>query len=90
MLPLNGAAFSVCLGQVNICAAARQCGEDKTLVAGCVVEDGGPHSFVGVERSLQFSTDGLLSLTYRGELDTQLGGFTSYMHYKSANVISDQ
>ncbi|KAI5090811.1 cation-independent mannose-6-phosphate receptor precursor [Silurus meridionalis] len=58
---------------VNICSEARQCKADKKDVAGCVVEDGKPHSFVGVKRTLQLSTDGLLTLTYKGELDKQLG-----------------
>lgn len=60
---------------MNICSGARRCGSDKSDVAGCVVEDGKPHSFVGVERSLQLSSDGLLTLTYRGELDKKLGAF---------------
>ncbi|KAI4887672.1 hypothetical protein NFI96_014869 [Prochilodus magdalenae] len=61
---------------VNICANASQCGsKENESVAGCVLEDGQPHSFVGVEKSLQLYTDGLLRLTYKGELDKQLGGF---------------
>lgn len=85
----NGVIFSIRLGQVNICSPARQCGGDKTDTAGCVVEDGMSHSFVGVERSLQLSTDGLLTLTYRGERDKQLGGFMLYvLHYKSMGTIS--
>ncbi|KAB5540056.1 hypothetical protein PHYPO_G00096970 [Pangasianodon hypophthalmus] len=71
---------------VNICSAARQCGTDKTDVAGCVVEDGKPHSFVGVERSLQLSTDGLLTLTYRGEMDKLLGTRATF----SINFVCDQ
>ncbi|KAF5900285.1 cation-independent mannose-6-phosphate receptor-like, partial [Clarias magur] len=58
---------------LNICSAAEQCGADKLDVAGCVLEDGKPHSFVGVERSLQFSTDGQLSLVYKGDMDTLQG-----------------
>lgn len=73
-------AFSTWLEQVNICSAAEQCGSEKQDVAGCVVEDDKPHSFVGVERSLQLSTDGLLSLTYRGELDKTLGAFMLLTH----------
>ncbi|XP_017311659.1 cation-independent mannose-6-phosphate receptor isoform X1 [Ictalurus punctatus] len=71
---------------VNICSAARQCGADKPDAAGCVVEDGKPHSFVGVERSLQLSTDGLLTLTYRGELDKTLGTRATF----TINFVCDQ
>ncbi|KAL7888463.1 hypothetical protein AOLI_G00034370 [Acnodon oligacanthus] len=59
---------------VNICAEAAQCGSDKNKsIAGCVLEDGKPHSPVGMEKSLKFSTDGLLTLIYKGELDKELG-----------------
>ncbi|XP_060722164.1 cation-independent mannose-6-phosphate receptor [Tachysurus vachellii] len=71
---------------VNICSAAQQCGSEKQDVAGCVVEDGKPHSFVGLERSLQLSTDGLLTLTYRGELDKNLGTRATF----TINFVCDQ
>lgn len=71
---------------VNICSAARQCGSDKPDAAGCVVEDNKPHSFVGVERSLQLSTDGLITLTYRGELDKKLGTRATF----TINFVCDQ
>ncbi|KAK3516697.1 hypothetical protein QTP70_022183, partial [Hemibagrus guttatus] len=77
----NGTEFIV-----NICSAARQCGSDKPDAAGCVVEDGKPHSFVGVERSLQLTTDGLLTLTYRGELDKNLGSRATF----TINFVCDQ
>uniref|UniRef100_A0A8C2E6T2 Insulin-like growth factor 2 receptor n=1 Tax=Cyprinus carpio TaxID=7962 RepID=A0A8C2E6T2_CYPCA len=55
---------------VNICDSVKACGtvRDKP-VAGCELEDKKPVSQVGVERSLQFSTDGTLTLTYKGALD---------------------
>ncbi|KAJ8396206.1 hypothetical protein AAFF_G00020730 [Aldrovandia affinis] len=37
------------------------------------MEDGKPVGPVGVERSLQFSTDGALTLTYKGDLDEHTG-----------------
>uniref|UniRef100_A0A3Q1JC88 Uncharacterized protein n=1 Tax=Anabas testudineus TaxID=64144 RepID=A0A3Q1JC88_ANATE len=51
---------------VNICSDVEQCG---TGMAGCELENGSPTSPVGVEKSLQYSTDGLLQLTYKGALD---------------------
>ncbi|CAN9507985.1 unnamed protein product [Ophioblennius macclurei] len=51
---------------VNICGDAAPCGSG---MAGCELENGVPSSAVGVERTLQFSTDGILRLTYKGPLD---------------------
>lgn len=51
---------------VNICADAPECGKD---MAGCELEEGHPVSPVGVKKTLQYSTDGHLSLTYQGQLD---------------------
>lgn len=58
---------------VNICGEASDCGKNKANVSGCVKEDGKAHSFVGVEKSLQFSSNGLLTLTYKGEWNKKLG-----------------
>ncbi|XP_034555992.1 cation-independent mannose-6-phosphate receptor [Notolabrus celidotus] len=52
---------------VNICADAAECGKG---MAGCELEEGHPLNPVGVEKTLQYSTDGLLQLTYKGPLDT--------------------
>ncbi|KAM3833852.1 cation-independent mannose-6-phosphate receptor [Diretmus argenteus] len=57
----NGKTF-----KVNICSDVAECGEG---VAGCELEDGKPVSPVGVQKTLQYSTDGLLTLTYKGNLD---------------------
>ncbi|XP_049613817.1 cation-independent mannose-6-phosphate receptor isoform X2 [Syngnathus scovelli] len=51
---------------VNICSDLAQCGAG---MAGCELEDGHPISPVGVEKTLQYSTDGLLKLTYKGPRD---------------------
>uniref|UniRef100_A0A3Q1FE05 Insulin-like growth factor 2 receptor n=1 Tax=Acanthochromis polyacanthus TaxID=80966 RepID=A0A3Q1FE05_9TELE len=51
---------------VNICADAPECGPG---MAGCELEDGNALSKVGVEKTLQYSTDGNLQLTYKGPLD---------------------
>ncbi|KAI9547306.1 hypothetical protein NQZ68_018529 [Dissostichus eleginoides] len=51
---------------VNICADVAECGKG---IAGCELEDGHALSPVGVEKTLQYSTDGLLQLTYKGVLD---------------------
>lgn len=59
---------------VNICDSVDKCGtlNDKP-VAGCEIDEGKPVSQVGGQRSLQFSTDGSLTLTYKGSLDTSTG-----------------
>ncbi|KAJ8270708.1 hypothetical protein GJAV_G00118320 [Gymnothorax javanicus] len=65
----NGKTFLV-----NICGPVARCGTDHgDPMAGCEMEDGKPVGAVGVESSLQFSTDGVLTLTYRGALDTPTG-----------------
>ncbi|CAL1586585.1 unnamed protein product [Knipowitschia caucasica] len=51
---------------VNICSDVAQCGAG---MAGCELEKDQPVSPVGVEKTLQYSSDGLLSLTYKGKLD---------------------
>lgn len=56
--------------QVNICSDVAECGQG---MAGCELEDSHPSSPVGVEKTLQYSTDGLLKLTYKGPLDDPTG-----------------
>ncbi|KAK9531251.1 hypothetical protein VZT92_010686 [Zoarces viviparus] len=51
---------------VNICSDVAECGPG---IAGCELDEGHPSSPVGVEKTLQYSTDGLLTLTYKGTLD---------------------
>ncbi|XP_048841603.1 cation-independent mannose-6-phosphate receptor [Brienomyrus brachyistius] len=59
---------------VNICGAVEQCGKDgDVLVAGCELDGGTPKALVGVEKSLQFSSDGQLTLIYKGHLDIPTG-----------------
>uniref|UniRef100_A0A3Q3IPM5 Uncharacterized protein n=1 Tax=Monopterus albus TaxID=43700 RepID=A0A3Q3IPM5_MONAL len=60
---------------VNICSDLAECGQG---MAGCEMEDGHPSSQVGVEKTLQYSTDGLLQLTYKGRLDSPTDTFTIY------------
>lgn len=78
--------------QVNICSDVSKCGAGN---AGCELEDGNPVSQVGAERSLQYSTSGLLTLTYKGQLeevsgtsvDTQHRSFCSWRPERRSNVI---
>lgn len=72
---------------VNICDSVKACGtvRDKP-VAGCELEDKKPVSQVGGERSLQFSTDGALTLTYKGAMDKQTGTEDTFI----INVVCDQ
>uniref|UniRef100_A0A3Q4BKI1 Uncharacterized protein n=1 Tax=Mola mola TaxID=94237 RepID=A0A3Q4BKI1_MOLML len=51
---------------VNICSDVAECGSGN---AGCELENGHSLSPVGLEKTLQYSTDGLLTLTYKGQLD---------------------
>ena len=56
--------------QLNICSDVAECGSGN---AGCELENGQPLSPVGLEKTLQYSTDGLLTLTYKGKLDEPTG-----------------
>uniref|UniRef100_A0A8C6L0H5 Insulin-like growth factor 2 receptor n=6 Tax=Nothobranchius TaxID=28779 RepID=A0A8C6L0H5_NOTFU len=51
---------------LNICADAPGCG---TGMAGCEMGNETPISPVGVEKSLQYSTNNVLQLTYKGQLE---------------------
>ncbi|KAI2652218.1 Cation-independent mannose-6-phosphate receptor [Labeo rohita] len=64
-----------------------ECGtvRDKP-VYGCVLEDKKPASQVGVEQLLQFSTDGALTLTYKGVLDKPTGTEDTFI----INFVCDQ
>lgn len=55
---------------MNICSDVAECGQG---MAGCELEAGHPISPVGMEKTLQYSTDGLLKLTYKGPLDDPTG-----------------
>ncbi|XP_011491456.3 cation-independent mannose-6-phosphate receptor [Oryzias latipes] len=55
---------------LNICSDAPGCGEG---MAGCELDSGKPVSPVGVTKTLQYSTDGKLKLTYRGPLVESTG-----------------
>ncbi|KAL4649143.1 cation-independent mannose-6-phosphate receptor [Arapaima gigas] len=59
--------------KVNICGAVKECSKDGDTAAGCEMENGSPTALVGVDRSLKFSTDGQLTLTYKGKLDIPTG-----------------
>ncbi|KAG5846630.1 hypothetical protein ANANG_G00117010 [Anguilla anguilla] len=55
-------------------------------MAGCEIENGKPVGAVGVEKSLQFSTDGVLTLTYKGALDTPTGTRNTFI----ISLVCDQ
>lgn len=55
---------------MNICADVAKCGKGA---AGCELENGNPVNLVGVEKTLQYSTDGILQLTYSGIVHTESG-----------------
>uniref|UniRef100_A0A3Q4GTY1 Insulin-like growth factor 2 receptor n=1 Tax=Neolamprologus brichardi TaxID=32507 RepID=A0A3Q4GTY1_NEOBR len=55
---------------VNICSDVAECGQG---MAGCELENEHPISPVGVEKTLQYSTDGILQLTYKGPVDVPTG-----------------
>ncbi|XP_031437958.2 cation-independent mannose-6-phosphate receptor, partial [Clupea harengus] len=59
---------------LNICDPAPHCGTvGGVAAAGCELEEGKPVGPVGVERSLEFSTEGQLKLTYKGDRDEPTG-----------------
>lgn len=55
---------------MNICSDAPQCGAGN---AGCELENEGAVNPVGVEKTLEYSSDGLMTLTYRGPLNVPTG-----------------
>ncbi|KAG8444174.1 hypothetical protein GDO86_009380 [Hymenochirus boettgeri] len=63
----NGKMF-----KLNICGPLKDCGSvnDKEA-AGCVYDGGAIHNQVQVDRSLQLSTEGFITLTYRGKLEAE-------------------
>ncbi|XP_076873911.1 cation-independent mannose-6-phosphate receptor isoform X2 [Brachyhypopomus gauderio] len=72
---------------VNICAGAPECGSTaQKNISGCLLEQGKPQNPVGVEQSLKLSTDGLLTLTYKGEMDGSLGTKATF----TINFVCDQ
>ncbi|XP_051500970.1 cation-independent mannose-6-phosphate receptor-like [Myxocyprinus asiaticus] len=72
---------------VNICDAVKDCGSvDGKAMAGCELENGKPVSQVGVERYLQYSTDGSLTLTYKGVVDKSSGNEDTFI----INFVCDQ
>lgn len=79
--------FFVCSSttlQVNICSDLAECGSGN---AGCVLENGQPVSPVGLEKTLEYSTDGLLKLTYKGPLDDPTGSPTNTALYLKTDVL---
>ncbi|XP_068609541.1 cation-independent mannose-6-phosphate receptor [Brachionichthys hirsutus] len=74
----NGKVFLV-----NICSDVTECGQG---MAGCELEDGHPVSPVGVEKTLLYSTDGLLKLTYKGALDNPTATRDTF----TINFVCDQ
>lgn len=65
--------ISCCLfPQLNICGTVPGCStKEGDQFAGCELDNGKPVGWVGVDRSLEFSTDGQLKLTYKGTLDVE-------------------
>lgn len=71
--------------QVNICSDVAECGQG---MAGCELEDGHASSSVGLERTLQYSSDGLLKLTYKGPRDDTTGNTDTNVRFKMAGTDS--
>uniref|UniRef100_A0A3Q3MKC2 Insulin-like growth factor 2 receptor n=1 Tax=Mastacembelus armatus TaxID=205130 RepID=A0A3Q3MKC2_9TELE len=69
---------------VNICSDVAECGRG---MAGCELEDGHPSSQVGVEKTVQYSTDGLLQLTYKGTLDDSTGNTDTEVSFNTGNFV---
>ncbi|XP_063079301.1 cation-independent mannose-6-phosphate receptor [Engraulis encrasicolus] len=74
-VPGNGRNFTL-----NICGSAPACStKEGEQFAGCELEDGKPIGHVGVERSLEYSSEGELKLTYKGELDEETATRTTFL-----------
>ncbi|XP_058881252.1 cation-independent mannose-6-phosphate receptor [Acipenser ruthenus] len=71
----NGKTF-----KVNICGSVSECGIiDNQPAAGCELEGlKAVEPIVGLERSLKLSSDGLMTLTYKGALATESGTRSSF------------
>uniref|UniRef100_A0A673X9U3 Insulin-like growth factor 2 receptor n=1 Tax=Salmo trutta TaxID=8032 RepID=A0A673X9U3_SALTR len=70
----NGKTFVV-----NICGEVAECEKDQGKpVAGCELDNSLVVGPVGVERSLQYSTDGLLTLTYKGDVNRPTGTIDTF------------
>ncbi|XP_029452555.1 cation-independent mannose-6-phosphate receptor isoform X2 [Rhinatrema bivittatum] len=68
-VPGNGKTF-----KLNICGAVKDCGSvDGKPAAGCEFEGGTAMRPVGVEGTLQLSTEGFLTLSYYGPRDLTSG-----------------
>ncbi|MGH0163075.1 UNVERIFIED_CONTAM: hypothetical protein FKN15_044134 [Acipenser sinensis] len=65
---------------VNICGSVPECGIiDNQPAAGCELEGlKAVEPIVGLERSLKLSSDGLMTLTYKGALATESGTRSSF------------
>ncbi|KAK2889903.1 cation-independent mannose-6-phosphate receptor [Channa argus] len=68
---------------VNICSDLAECGSG---MAGCVLEDGRPSSPVGEEKTVQYSSNGVLKLTYKGPLDSPTATRDTF----TINFVCDQ
>lgn len=73
---------------MNICGEVAECGKDQGKpVAGCELDHDLVVGPVGVERSLQYSTDGLLTLTYKGDLDRPTGTVNGPSYLQSTRLL---
>ncbi|KAL2081956.1 hypothetical protein ACEWY4_021774 [Coilia grayii] len=64
---------------LNICGTVPGCStKEGDQFAGCELDNGKPVGWVGVDRSLEFSTDGQLKLTYKGTLDVKAATRTTF------------
>uniref|UniRef100_UPI00398E403E cation-independent mannose-6-phosphate receptor n=1 Tax=Pristiophorus japonicus TaxID=55135 RepID=UPI00398E403E len=60
--------------KLNICGGLNECGKIENKVAtGCEIHEQKPTHPVGLETALQVSTDGLITLTYKGALVVESG-----------------
>ncbi|MEE6475517.1 hypothetical protein FKM82_010780, partial [Ascaphus truei] len=70
----NGKSF-----KLNICGPVKECGSvSGKAAAGCEYEKGTATRPVQVDRSLQLSTEGSITLTYRGNLEPESGQWDTF------------
>lgn len=71
----NGKTF-----KLNICGAVQECGSvNGKPAAGCELENNKPVRPVGLQHTLELSSEGFITITYRGNYVKQSGAFDKFV-----------
>ncbi|XP_060687644.1 cation-independent mannose-6-phosphate receptor isoform X3 [Hemiscyllium ocellatum] len=75
--------------KLNICRGLNECGKIGTKTAtGCEIDGQKPKHPVGLQTSLQVSTDGLITLMYKGTLEAESGLRDTFIIYFVCDTTS--